>query len=71
VNNIQLLPLCVSLLVCGFGGIFFTFSISTVIDGLQEKKLQERLFSISFGFFLGIASMAFIIGGVSGIICFL
>ena len=65
----NIFALCVSLLVCGFGGIFFTFSISTVIDGLQEKKLQERLFSISFGFFLGIASMTFIIGGVSGIIC--
>ena len=63
--------LCVSLLVCGFGGIFFTFSISTVIDGLQEKKFKERLFSISFGFFLGIASMTFIIGGVDGILCFL
>ena len=67
----NIFALCVSLLVCGFGGIFFTFSISTVIDGLQEKKLQERLFSISFGFFLGIASMTFIIGGVSGIICLL
>ena len=68
-NNIQLLPLCVSLLVCGFGGVFFTFSISTIVDGIKDKKWQERLLSVSFGFFLGICSLAFIVGGVSGILC--
>ena len=67
----QVAHLLYATMSCAFGGLASTLSICAINDGIHTKEWRERLFSISFGFFLGIASMTFIIGGVDGILCFL
>ena len=67
----DILVTCVAMLMGSFGGIFAAFAIDIIGDSFRETKTRDRLFSLSFGFFLLIAASAVLIGALSVVFCLL
>jgi len=65
VNVIQLLPLCVSLIVCGFCGMLTVFAVDIMYDSFKEGKTQYPIFGLFFGFLMMIFTLAIFIGALS------
>jgi hypothetical protein len=65
----QVAHLLYATMSCAFGGLASTLSICAINDGIHTKEWRERLFSISFGCFVGIAGLTSLIIGVGGILC--
>ena len=65
----QVANLLYATMSCAFGGIASTLSICAINDGIHTEEWKERLGLISFGSFVGISGLSFLIIGVGGILC--